>query len=70
MPSRTSAPRSVYRLCSVAVQFSATHRALNWGNHVFISAGASVPGVIWNSMSTPYTSRVSPVAVIRSFGAI
>ena len=69
-PSRTSAPRSVYRLWSVAVQFSATHRALYFGIQVFISAGASVPGVSWNSSSTPSMVIFSPVFVISKVGAM
>lgn len=60
LPSRTWAPRSVYRLCSVPVQFSATHSARRSGIHVFISAGASVPGVSWNCMRTPSMVSHSP----------
>ncbi len=50
--------------------FSAIHRAPWSGNRVFISAGASVPGVTWNSMRMPSTTRVSPVATIVSVGAM
>ena len=42
--SRTSAPRSVSRLCRLWVAFSAMHRARWSGKWKFISAGASVPG--------------------------
>jgi hypothetical protein len=57
-------------LCSVAVQFSAIQSALNCGNQVFISTGASVPGVIWKTMVTPSTTTVWPVRVSVSVGAI
>ena len=36
------------------------------GKYVFISAGASVPGVIWNTMRTPSMVTSSPVFVISS----
>ena len=44
------------------------HNARNCGNQKFISAGASVPGVSWNSISTPSTVSVWPVSVIVSVG--
>ncbi len=53
----------------VAVQFSAMHSARNPGNRKFISAGASVPGVRWNSISTPSMVWVSPVTVTSWVGA-
>jgi hypothetical protein len=43
--SRTGAPRSVSTLCRLLTMFSAAQNALKSGNQVFISAGASVPGV-------------------------
>ena len=39
----------------VAMMFSAAQNALRSGNQVFISAGASVPGVFWNTIRTPST---------------
>ena len=49
----------------VPVTFSAAQNALNCGNQVFISAGASVPGVFWNTIRTPSTvsSSVAPATV-------
>ena len=46
-------------LCRVAVTFSAIHSAFIPGIQVFISAGASVPGVFWNSIVMPSTSNTS-----------
>ena len=60
----------VRTLWSTWVAFSAIQRAPWSGNSVFISAGASVPGVFWNSMRMPSMTRVSPVVVIVSVGAI
>ena len=37
----------------VPTMFSAAQKALKSGNHVFISAGASVPGVFWKTIRTP-----------------
>ena len=54
----------------VLVVFSAIHMALNCGKKVFISVGASVPGVIWNSMSTPSTVILVPVLLMMSVGMI
>ncbi|MCY1351075.1 hypothetical protein D9M69_373300 [compost metagenome] len=50
--------------------FSAIHMALNCGNQVFISAGASVPGVIWKTIFTPSTVSSSPVLRMISVGSI
>jgi hypothetical protein len=54
--SRTSAPRSVRMLCRLWVAFSARHSTRLSGSRKFISAGASVPGVIWNWRRTPSTT--------------
>ncbi|MNH35582.1 hypothetical protein D3C79_962820 [compost metagenome] len=54
----------------VCEAFSAMPRALNCGRYRFISAGASVPGVNWNSSSMPATVRVSYGLLIRSLGSI
>ncbi|MOA00492.1 hypothetical protein D3C78_1198580 [compost metagenome] len=54
----------------VLVVFSAIHMALNCGNQVFISAGASVPGVIWNTIFTPSMVSSSPVLWTNSVGSI
>jgi hypothetical protein len=59
--SRTCAPRSVYTLCCVAVQFSAMHSARRSGRKMFISAGASAPGVNWKTIRTPSITICSPV---------
>ena len=67
--SRTSAPRSVRRLCSVCVAFSAMQSALRSGNQMFISAGASVPGVNWKTMRTPSTVASVPVSDTETVGA-
>jgi hypothetical protein len=37
---------------------------------VFISAGASVPGVFWNTIFTPSTVRSSMSSLIMTFGGI
>ena len=68
-PSRTSAPRGVYRLWSVPEQFSAMQSAACSTNRKFISAGASVSGVSWNSTVRPSISSTVPVSVIDSVGA-
>ena len=57
-------------LCIVLVVFSAIHSALNCGNHVFISAGASLPGVIWKTIFTPSMSSSSPVFVTVTVGGM
>ena len=44
--------------------------ALNCGKWVFISAGASVPGVIWNTICTPSIVTFSPVCLISRVGRI
>jgi len=46
------------------------HSARRSGNKKFISAGASVPGVSWNSISTPSTVSCWPVCVISAVGGI
>ena len=56
-------------LCIVLVVFSAIHIALNCGNQVFISAGASVPGVIWNTIFTPSIVSSLPVLLMMSVGS-
>ena len=66
--SRTWAPRSVYTLCRWWEVISDMHRALKAGRKNTNSAGASVPGVIWNSKSTPSIVRASPVSRIESLG--
>ena len=53
--SRTSAPRGVSTLCRLWVAFSAMHSARRSGKRKFISAGASVPGVSWKTISIPST---------------
>ena len=68
--SRTTAPRSVRRLCRLWVAFSAMHSARCSGKTKFISTGHSVPGVIWNRMSTPSSVSSWPVWVISSVGAM
>jgi NADPH-dependent 2,4-dienoyl-CoA reductase/sulfur reductase-like enzyme len=50
---RTSAPRAGSRLCIVALAFSAMNKARIFGRKKFISDGASVPGVTWNTIVTP-----------------
>ena len=40
------------------VQFSAVHSQPWSGKKKFISAGASVSGVIWNTMRTPSTTQL------------
>ena len=57
-------------LWMVAVMFSAAQNALNCGNQVFISAGASVPGVFWNTIRTPSTVTSWMSSVMTSVGAI
>ena len=55
-------------LCKAPLAFSAMHSARRSGKYRFISAGASVPGVNWNSIRTPSMVRISPVAVMLSLG--
>ena len=57
-------------LCTVATMFSAAQNALRSGNQVFISAGASVPGVFWNTIRTPSTVCSSMSATISMVGGI
>src|SRR5664279_5208340 len=54
----------------LCVAFSAIYSARRWGNRKFISAGASVPGVSWNSMTTPSTVSRCPVRVTSMVGGI
>ena len=54
----------------VPVMFSAAQNALNCGNQVFISTGASVSGVFWNTIFTPSMVISSKSLVIKAFGAI
>ena len=68
--SRICAPRGVYTLCSVELQFSAMQSRRRSGRSMFISAGASVSGVYWNRRRTPSITRSSPVWVISTVGAI
>ena len=49
--------------------FSAMHSARWSGKWKFISAGASVPGVIWNTIRTPSMTSSWPVWVMSSVGA-
>ena len=62
--SRTWAPRIGTRLCMLCVQFSAMHSQPRSGKKKFISAGASVSGVSWNTIRTPSTTSSSPVWVM------
>ena len=48
--------------------FSAMHNSRWSGKWKFISAGASVPGVIWNTMRTPSRTSSSPVRVMSTVG--
>ncbi|GHC71776.1 hypothetical protein GCM10007079_04490 [Nocardiopsis terrae] len=48
--------------------FSAVHSALLSGRWKFISAGASVPGVIWKTNRTPSSTSSWPVRVISRVG--
>lgn len=68
--SRISAPRMGTRLCMLCVQFSAVHSHPWSGKKKFISAGASVSGVIWNTMRTPSTTSSAPVSHTSSVGAM
>lgn len=68
--SRTSAPRGVRRLCILGVAFSAMQSARSCGKYRFISAGASVPGVCWNSTSMPSIRCVSIAFSITTEGGI
>jgi hypothetical protein len=57
-------------LWMVPVMFSAAQNALNCGKYVFISAGASVPGVFWNTIVTPSIVNSSISLTISRVGAI
>ena len=50
--------------------FSAMHSARRSGKRKFISAGASVSGVSWNTMRTPSTVTSWPVWVMSTVGGI
>ena len=50
--------------------FSAIHSTLVSGSQVFISVGASVFGVSWNTIRMPSTSISSMGLVIKRVGAI
>jgi len=54
----------------VWVAFSAMHRARRSGKKKFISAGASVPGVTWNTTRTPSMVASWPVSVTSTVGTI
>ena len=54
----------------VPVTFSAAQNALNCGNQVFISTGASVSGVFWNTIVTPSSVISSKSSLMIRFGAI
>ena len=66
--SRTRAPLGVSTLCIDTLAFSARSSTWKSGSQTFISAGASVPGVIWNSILTPSTSTVWPVWSMVTLG--
>ena len=51
-----------------SLPFSARSSTLKSGSQTFISAGASVPGVIWNSRVTPSTVKVWPVWSMETLG--
>ena len=57
-------------LWKVLVTFSAIHSSFLSGNQVFISAGASVFGVFWNTIFTPSTVSSSRSSSITRVGAI
>ena len=50
--------------------FSAAQNVLKSGNQVFISAGASVPGVFWKTIRTPSTVSSSMSSTIVIVGAM
>ena len=57
-------------MCRLWVAFSAMHSARRSGKRKFISAGASVPGVIWKTIRTPSIVSSCPVRVMSTVGAI
>ncbi|MNE49324.1 hypothetical protein D3C81_1566430 [compost metagenome] len=57
-------------MCIDITAFSDMLSALSCGKYTFISDGASVPGVSWNSNCTPAMSWLSSGWTIRSVGAI
>ena len=68
--SRVFAPRIGHRLCIVWQPFSARFSTLNCGKWKFISAGASVSGVSWKTISMPSMVCRSTACVMSMFGAI
>ncbi|MDT4813888.1 hypothetical protein FQZ97_468820 [compost metagenome] len=70
LPSRTSAPRIVYRLCMLCVTSSAMLSTRNCGRYMSISDGASEPGTSWNTICTPSMVRSSVVFSMVEVGAI
>ncbi|MNN48926.1 hypothetical protein D3C81_1634270 [compost metagenome] len=57
-------------MCIDRTAFSETQSACICGRYRFISEGASVPGVSWNTTCTPEMSWVSSGWAIRLVGAI
>ena len=57
-------------MCRLRVAFSAMHNARRPGKWKFISAGASVAGVIWKMIRTLSSVSSCPVRVMSSVGAI
>ena len=57
-------------LWSMATTFSAIHSAFISGRYVFISEGASVFGVFWNTIGTPSTVRYSMWSSMMRVGGI
>ena len=68
--SRTRAPRGVRMLCIERATLSATQSTRASGKWMFISAGASVPGVSWKVIRTPSTISVCPVSPTSTVGGI
>jgi hypothetical protein len=54
----------------VPVMFTAAQKAMNCGKYVLISAGASVPGVFWNSIFTPSRVISSKSFATQGLGSI
>ncbi len=68
--SRVLAPRIGHRLCISWQAFSARFSARRPGKNRCISAGASEPGVSWNTISTPSITWRSRRCAIDTVGAI
>ncbi len=68
--SRVLAPRIGHRLCIVWQPFSARFSTLNCGKWKFISAGASVSGVSWKTISMPSMQCRSTGCSMLIVGAI